>query len=105
MKGTGRVRPRSRSQPSASGSFCGSAYAKDGERQAHFVAIAGRPGKIAGRRSASGLSWKETLGSRLRLIARNTRPPPDRSRQRYALLVDSLDDEHEQSVVQGTLSA
>jgi DNA-binding LacI/PurR family transcriptional regulator len=39
------------------------------------------------------------------LIARSSRPPPDRSRQRYALLVDSLDDEHEQSVVHGTLAA
>lgn len=39
------------------------------------------------------------------MIARTSRPPPDRSQQRYALLIDSLDDEHEQSVVQGTLSA
>jgi DNA-binding LacI/PurR family transcriptional regulator len=39
------------------------------------------------------------------LIARSSRPPPDRARQRYALLVDSLDDEHEQSVVHGSLSA
>jgi DNA-binding LacI/PurR family transcriptional regulator len=38
------------------------------------------------------------------LIARTSRPPPDR-RQRYALLVDSLDDEHEQSVVHGSLAA
>ena len=52
-----------------------------------------------------GYHWKETLGSRLRLIARTSRPPPDRTRRRYALLVDSLDDEHEQSVVQGTLTA
>jgi len=36
---------------------------------------------------------------------RTSRPPPDRSRQRYALLVDSLEDEHEQLVVHGTLSA
>jgi phosphoserine phosphatase RsbU/P len=33
------------------------------------------------------------------------RPPIDRSRQRYAVLVDSLDDEHEHSVVLGTLAA
>jgi DNA-binding LacI/PurR family transcriptional regulator len=39
------------------------------------------------------------------LHARSSRPPPDRTRQRYALLVDSLDDEHEQSVVHGTLTA
>jgi sigma-B regulation protein RsbU (phosphoserine phosphatase) len=39
------------------------------------------------------------------LIARTSRPPPDRARQRYALLIDSLDDEHEQSVVHGTLAA
>jgi DNA-binding LacI/PurR family transcriptional regulator len=39
------------------------------------------------------------------LIARTSWPPPSRTRQRYALLVDSLDDEHEQSVVQGTLVA
>jgi DNA-binding LacI/PurR family transcriptional regulator len=38
------------------------------------------------------------------LIARTSWPPPSRTRQRYALLVDSLDDEHEQSVVQGTLN-
>lgn len=37
--------------------------------------------------------------------ARSSRPPLDRARQRYALLVDSLDDEHEQSVVQGALTA
>ena len=29
----------------------------------------------------------------------------DKARQRYALLVDSLDDEHEHSVVLGTLMA
>jgi DNA-binding LacI/PurR family transcriptional regulator len=39
------------------------------------------------------------------VIARTSRPPPDRLRQRYALLVDSLDDEHEQLVVQGSLAA
>ena len=39
------------------------------------------------------------------MIARTSWPPPARTRQRYALLVDSLDDEHEQSVVQGTLTA
>ena len=39
------------------------------------------------------------------MIARTSWPPPDRSRQRYALLVDSLDDEHEQAVVHGTLAA
>ncbi len=39
------------------------------------------------------------------LIARSSRPPSDRTWQRYALLVDSLDDEHEQSVVHGTLAA
>lgn len=38
-------------------------------------------------------------------LPRSSRPPPDRTRQRYAVLVDSLDDEHELSVVQGTLSA
>ncbi len=39
------------------------------------------------------------------MIARASWPPPARTRQRYALLVDSLDDEHEQSVVHGSLSA
>lgn len=39
------------------------------------------------------------------MIARTSWPPPDRTRQRYALLVDSLDDEHEQSVVHGSLAA
>ncbi|HXK20905.1 MAG TPA: substrate-binding domain-containing protein [Polyangiaceae bacterium] len=39
------------------------------------------------------------------MIARTSWPPPARTRQRYALLVDSLDDEHEQSVVHGVLSA
>jgi DNA-binding LacI/PurR family transcriptional regulator len=39
------------------------------------------------------------------LITRSSRPPPDRTRQRFALLVDSLDDEHEQSVVHGSLAA
>jgi len=39
------------------------------------------------------------------LIARTSWPPPDRARQRYALLVDSLDDEHEQAVVHGSLAA
>ncbi len=39
------------------------------------------------------------------MIARTSSPPIDRARQRYALLVDSLDDEHEQSVVHGTLAA
>jgi DNA-binding LacI/PurR family transcriptional regulator len=39
------------------------------------------------------------------VIARVSRPPTERTRQRYALLVDSLDDEHEQSVVQGSLAA
>jgi DNA-binding LacI/PurR family transcriptional regulator len=39
------------------------------------------------------------------MIARTSWPPPARPRQRYALLVDSLDDEHEQSVVHGSLSA
>lgn len=39
------------------------------------------------------------------MITRSSRPPIDRSRQRYAVLVDSLDDEHEHSVVLGTLSA
>lgn len=39
------------------------------------------------------------------MIARTSRPPPDRSPQRYALLVDSLDDEHEHSVVHGSLAA
>jgi DNA-binding LacI/PurR family transcriptional regulator len=38
-------------------------------------------------------------------LPRSSRPPPDRTRQRYAVLVDSLDDEHELSVVQGSLSA
>ncbi len=37
--------------------------------------------------------------------ARSSRPPLDRAKQRYALLVDSLDDEHEQSVVHGALAA
>jgi DNA-binding LacI/PurR family transcriptional regulator len=38
--------------------------------------------------------------------ARTSRPPPiDKARQRYALLVDSLDDEHEHSVVLGALMA
>lgn len=39
------------------------------------------------------------------MIARTSRPPPDRARQRFALLVDSLDDEHELSVVHGSLAA
>ena len=39
------------------------------------------------------------------MITRTSRPPPDRTRQRFALLVDSLDDEHEQSVVHGSLAA
>jgi DNA-binding LacI/PurR family transcriptional regulator len=39
------------------------------------------------------------------MIARTSWPPPARTRQRYALLVDSLDDEHEQSVVHGSVSA
>jgi len=39
------------------------------------------------------------------VIARSSRPPIDKARQRYALLVDSLDDEHEHSVVLGTLTA
>ena len=39
------------------------------------------------------------------MIARTSWPPPDRTRQRYALLVESLDDEHEQSVVLGALTA
>jgi len=39
------------------------------------------------------------------LIARTSWPPPERTRQRYALLVDSLNHEYEQSVVQGTLTA
>lgn len=38
-------------------------------------------------------------------LTRSSWPPPDRTRQRYAVLVDSLDDEHELSVVQGSLSA
>ncbi len=36
---------------------------------------------------------------------RTSRPPIDKARQRYALLVDSLDDEHEHSVVLGALMA
>lgn len=39
------------------------------------------------------------------MIDRASLSPPDRTRQRYALLVDSLDDEHELSVVQGSLAA
>jgi DNA-binding LacI/PurR family transcriptional regulator len=39
------------------------------------------------------------------VISRSSRPPIDKARQRYALLVDSLDDEHEHSVVLGTLMA
>jgi len=39
------------------------------------------------------------------MIARASWPPPARTRQRYALLVDSLDDEHEQSVVHGSVAA
>jgi DNA-binding LacI/PurR family transcriptional regulator len=47
-----------------------------------------------------------SLSSQVRpLIARTSWPPPARARQRYALLVDSLDDEHEQSVVHGALIA
>jgi DNA-binding LacI/PurR family transcriptional regulator len=38
-------------------------------------------------------------------IPRSSWPPPDRSQQRFALLVDSLAHEYEQSVVQGTLVA
>lgn len=38
-------------------------------------------------------------------MARTSWLPPDRARQRYALLVDSLDDEHEQAVVHGSLAA
>ncbi len=39
------------------------------------------------------------------MIPRTSWPPPERTRQRYALLVESLDDEHEQSVVHGSLTA
>ena len=39
------------------------------------------------------------------MIARTSRPPPDRARQRFALLTASLGDEHEQSVVRGSLAA
>ena len=39
------------------------------------------------------------------MITRTSRPPPDRARLRYALLIDSLDDEHEQAVVSGALAA
>ena len=39
------------------------------------------------------------------MIARTSWPPPDRAHQRYALLVDSLDDEHEQLVVNGSVAA
>lgn len=39
------------------------------------------------------------------MLARTSWPPPDRTRQRYALLVDSLTHEYEQSVVHGTLTA
>lgn len=39
------------------------------------------------------------------MTARTFQATPDPRRQRYALLVDSLDDEHEQSVVHGALSA
>lgn len=39
------------------------------------------------------------------MITRTSRPPPNGARQRYALLVESLDDEHEQTVVQGSLAA
>ena len=38
-------------------------------------------------------------------LPRNSWPPLDRTRQRFAVLVDSLDDEHELSVVQGALAA
>jgi DNA-binding LacI/PurR family transcriptional regulator len=38
-------------------------------------------------------------------LTRSSWPPPDRARQRYAVLVDSLDDEHELSVVQGSIAA
>lgn len=38
-------------------------------------------------------------------LPRNSWPPPNRLRQRYAVLVDSLDDEHELSVVHGALAA
>lgn len=38
-------------------------------------------------------------------LPRSSWPPPPRTRQRYAVLVDSLDDEHELSVIQGSLAA
>jgi DNA-binding LacI/PurR family transcriptional regulator len=47
----------------------------------------------------------EPCASQPPLIARTSRPPPDRARQRFALLAASLDDEHEQSVVRGSLAA
>jgi hypothetical protein len=37
-------------------------------------------------------------------LPRSSWPPLQRSRQRYAVLVDSLDDEHELAVVQGALA-
>jgi DNA-binding LacI/PurR family transcriptional regulator len=38
-------------------------------------------------------------------LRRSSWPPLERTRQRYAVLVDSLDDEHELSVVRGSLAA
>jgi DNA-binding LacI/PurR family transcriptional regulator len=38
-------------------------------------------------------------------LPRSSWPPLERTRQRYAVLVDSLDDEHELAVIQGALAA
>lgn len=46
----------------------------------------------------------DTLEPVTSLIARTSRPPPDRSRRRYALLIDTLRHEYEQAVVLGTLA-
>lgn len=57
---------------------------------------------VASTLRSGGLNVK-TRTSRPPIGSPNS-PPIDRSRQRYAVLVDSLDDEHEHSVVLGTLA-